>query len=253
MLWSPRVAANMVCTEFRKLLPRDPFHSRGGVHERREAREAREVLTYIARGYNVSHSTISRSTANRPTGVRAMTNQYDSTKHWVLVEGPKPGDAQFLGQWLLAAAKADKLLQEQFELDPGFKRAVDRLEVVYAFAFSPTATKCIELLMTDLTAFPLSVLGEPFGEAFVVMTELGFFSQTGDRFQMTIPKDTSSEEIKAALLHLANTEDQDFVLHPEHLVQCMDRCDVLDWQARLNRLPYLQRLADRAIFIDGGG
>ena len=141
--------------------------------------------------------------------------------------------------------RLQQLLQEQFELDPGFKRAVDRLEVVYAFAFSPTATKCIELLMTDLTASPLSVLDEPLGEAF------GFFCQAGDRFQMTIPKDTNSEEIKAALLHLANTEDQNFILHPEHLVQCMDRGDVLDWQARLNRLPHLQRMADRAILLDG--
>jgi hypothetical protein len=181
-----------------------------------------------------------------------LTDQNDCKKHWVLVEGPKPGDAQFLGEWLLAAAKADKLLQEQFELDPDFKQAVNRLEVVYAFVFCPTATKCIELLMTDLTAFPMSVLDEPWGEVFVVMAELGFFSQTGDRYQMTIPKDSSSAAIKTALMHLANTEDEDFFLHPEHLVRCMSRSNVLDWQARLNRLPYLQRVADRAILLDGG-
>jgi hypothetical protein len=180
-----------------------------------------------------------------------MTDQHDATKHWILIEGPRAGDAQFLGEWLLAAAKADKILQEQFELDPGFKRAVERLEVVYAFVFSPTATKFIELLMTDLTAFPLSVLGEPLGESFVVMTELGFFTQTGSRFQMTVPKAISSEKIKAALLRLANTEDEDFVLHPEYLVHCMNRSDVLDWQLRLNRLPYRQRVADRAILLDG--
>jgi hypothetical protein len=87
-----------------------------------------------------------------------MPDQHDSTKHWVLIEGPRLGDAQFLGKWLLAAAKADKILQEQFELDPGLKRAVDRLEAVYAVAFSPTATKFIELLMKDLTAFALSAL-----------------------------------------------------------------------------------------------
>lgn len=182
-----------------------------------------------------------------------MTDPHESTKHWVLIEGPEPGDAQFLGQWLLAAAKADKILQEQFELDPSFKRAVGRLECVYAFVFSPTATRFVELLMADLTAFPLSVIDEPLGESFVVMAELGFFSQTGDRFQMTVPKDFSSEKIKAALLRLANTEDEDFVLHPEQLVHCMERCDVLDWQARLNRIPHLQRVADRAILLDEGG
>lgn len=74
----------------------------------------------------------------------------------------------------VAAAKTDKLLQEQFERDPKFKCSVTRIELVYAFAFSPAATKCIELLMKDIT--PLSLFDE-WGEAFVVMAELGFFSQ----------------------------------------------------------------------------
>jgi hypothetical protein len=70
---------------------------------------------------------------------------------------------------------------------------------------------------------------------------------------MTVPNDISSEKIRAALLDVANTEDEDFVLHPERLVHCMERCDVLDWQARLNGLPLLQRVADRAILLDDGG
>jgi hypothetical protein len=180
-----------------------------------------------------------------------MADFHEFTRHWVLIEGPKPGDAQFLGEWLLAAAEADKILQKQFQLDLGFKRAVARLEVVYAFAFSPTATKFIELLMTDLTAFPLSVIDEPLGESFVVMAELGFFTQTGNRFQMTVPKTINPARIRAALLRLASTEDDDFFLHPERLVNCTERRDALDWQARLNRLPYSQRIADRDILLDG--
>jgi hypothetical protein len=97
--------------------------------------------------------------------------------------------------------------------------------------------------MSDLTAFPFSVFDWPWGEGFVVMAELGFFRRTGDRYQMTIPRDASSRRIKAALVHLAKTEDEDFHLHPELLVRCMYRSDVLDWQARLNRLPWIQRVA----------
>jgi hypothetical protein len=33
--------------------------------------------------------------------------------HWVLVEGPGPGDAGFLGHWLLAAVDADRALEQQ--------------------------------------------------------------------------------------------------------------------------------------------
>jgi hypothetical protein len=99
-------------------------------------------------------------------------------QHWVLVEGPAPGDAQFLGRWLLTAAKADKLLQEHLERDLEFKLSVARIELVYAFQFSPTATKSIELLMKDSTSFSLSVF-DLWGDVFVVMAEIGFFFADG--------------------------------------------------------------------------
>jgi hypothetical protein len=47
---------------------------------------------------------------------------------WVLVEGPGPGDAEFLGHWLLAAVEADQALHEQFEQNPGLKEQISRLE-----------------------------------------------------------------------------------------------------------------------------
>jgi hypothetical protein len=48
-------------------------------------------------------------------------------RSWVLIEGPAPADARFLGQWLLAAAEADTLLQAQFEQDRSFNRSVSRI------------------------------------------------------------------------------------------------------------------------------
>jgi hypothetical protein len=171
-------------------------------------------------------------------------------QHWVLVEGPAPGDAQFLGRWLLTAAKADKLLQEHLERDLEFKLSVARIELVYAFQFSPTATKSIELLMKDSTSFSLSVF-DLWGDVFVVMAEIGFFSRTGDRYQMTLPKTVTHAKIKAALMRLVNTEDEDHTVHPERLVRCLDQREILDWQFRLDRLPWTHRVADRNILLDG--
>jgi hypothetical protein len=91
-------------------------------------------------------------------GTKDMSDKIAAKKCWVLIEGPAPGDADFLGRWLLAAAEADKLLQEQYEQDPSFKLTISRLELVYAFAFSPAATKSIELLIKDLTSFSPSRL-----------------------------------------------------------------------------------------------
>ena len=55
-----------------------------------------------------------------------------------LVEGPKWGDAEFLGQWLLAAAKANALWKEIFK-DPSFKTYVQRQTVCYEPDFGDAA------------------------------------------------------------------------------------------------------------------
>jgi hypothetical protein len=166
----------------------------------------------------------------------------DTSKHqWVLVEGPAPGAADFLGRWLMKAAAADKLLQRQFERDPEFRLSIAAIELVNAFAFSPTATKCIELLMKNLTFFSLSVFEEPWGDTFAVMAEIGFFSQTGDRYQMSIPKSITYEKVKAALQRLVATHDEDDLVHPEDLVHCLSNADAQNWQLmlRLERPPLM--------------
>jgi hypothetical protein len=74
-------------------------------------------------------------------------------------------------------------------------------------------------------------------------------SLTGDRYQMTLPKEISGLKIEAALLRLAATEDEGYFLHPEHLVSCLSKTDTENWQLRLKRLPWLQRVADRAFLL----
>jgi hypothetical protein len=180
--------------------------------------------------------------------VKTMASAAFAKHQWVLVEGPGPGDAEFLGRWLLAAVKADQALQEQFKRNTRVRDQISRLEVIYQIQFSPAATKFVELLMKDLTSFSLSVWSE-WGEIFAIMAELGFFSLTGERYQMTLPKVASGPNIEVALLRLAGTEDQDFYLHPEHLVTCLSKPAVLEWQRRLERLPWMHRVADRAVLL----
>ena len=62
--------------------------------------------------------------------------------HWALVEGPGPGEAEFLGRWLLAAVEADKALEQQRKQNPGLNEQIrSRLEAVYEISFSPAATR----------------------------------------------------------------------------------------------------------------
>jgi hypothetical protein len=182
-------------------------------------------------------------------GGRKMNEDMAAELLWVLVEGPGPGDAEFLGRWLLAAVEADQELQKQYERDTNLRNQIARLEVAYIISFSPAATKIVELLMRDRTCFSLALWDE-WGELFTVMTDLGFFRRTGDRYQMTIPTEISGSSIAAALLRLAATEDNEHFLHPERLVTCLSKPDAEKWQLRLERLPWTQRVADRNLLLE---
>jgi len=163
------------------------------------------------------------------TWAQKMNDEIAAEAPWVSVEGPGPGDAEFLGRWLLAAVEADHALQEQFRKNPGLRQQISRLEVLCLVEFSPAV--------------------DEWGEIFTVMTELGFFRLSGDRYQMTIPQEVSGSRIESALLRLAATEDEGYFLHPEHLVTCLTKLEARKWQLRLERLPWMQRVADRAVLL----
>jgi len=61
------------------------------------------------------------------------------TKPYVLVEGPKWGDAEFYGRWLLAAGKAEALWKEAVN-DNSFKRQIELVTAFYIPDFGIGAT-----------------------------------------------------------------------------------------------------------------
>ena len=100
--------------------------------------------------------------------------------------------------------------------------------------FSPAACKFIELLMGDgknVTCFALDLCEEEWGEILPVMADLGFFSPTENRYRMAIPQDISGPKIEAALLRFAATEDDDYYLHPESLVNWLPKTEAQAWIA----------------------
>jgi hypothetical protein len=175
----------------------------------------------------------------------------DQEPTWVLIEGPGPGDAEFLGRWLLAAAVADRSLEEQFKRNASLRERIATLEIIRFVSFSPAATRSIELLMKNLSCFSLDARDE-WGEIFVLMAKVGFYRLTGNRYQMTIPEAISGSGIETALLTLAATEDEDSELHPEHLVTCSSQRDAEMWQDKLERLPWMHRVADRTFLLSQG-
>jgi hypothetical protein len=69
-------------------------------------------------------------------------------------------------------------------------------------------------------------------DEFVMMTDLGFFFRSGEIYKMTIPSDLSLSKVKAATLRYVQTEDDDYELHPEHLVYLQPLSEARQWQAR---------------------
>jgi hypothetical protein len=69
-------------------------------------------------------------------------------------------------------------------------------------------------------------------DEFAMMTEMGFFFLTGQRYQMAIPTRLNMEKIKMAALKLAQTEDKECYLHPEYLVATMPKTEAEAWQRR---------------------
>jgi hypothetical protein len=175
----------------------------------------------------------------------------EKTDTRILVEGPAWGDAEFYGQWLLNAAKAQTLLEQARSDDASFCSAVEVLEVMQCLDYGITAMvflsqfadKEFQTFLFDPNSLDLN--------DFALMVEMGFFTLTGDRYQMTLPRDLDMERVKQAHVKLAETEDKDWV-HPERLVAHMPHARAMDVQQLLGRMNQKQRLADRRalLFLD---
>jgi hypothetical protein len=176
----------------------------------------------------------------------------NGTEPYILVEGPMWGDAEFYGEWLLAAAKAEALWKTAIK-DPTFEKQIERLTVLYVPEFNLSASIFLFQVQKNLVSFTIPLNSEEWGEVeqFTMMAEMGFFVVTGQRYQMAIPKGLSMEKVKMAALKFAQTEDEECVLHPEYLIATMPHAEAKAWQERLRVMDEAHRCADRFLLLGG--
>jgi hypothetical protein len=163
----------------------------------------------------------------------------------VVVEGPSCGDAEFICRWLNAAIESDRLLQQHFEQEPGFRKDIIRLEMMYCVEFAPAATAFIRKWLKDRRSFSLSLRDSMWAEIFTVMVGIGFFTRTHNHYQMTVPRSIELDSITASLLQLAETEDAQYYLHPERHVVAMTPYQAKSLREWLNGRGEETRLVDR--------
>ena len=116
--------------------------------------------------------------------------------------------------------------------------------------FALAGTLLVSHLGPEFPALVIDLYEECFYvDMLCIMTELGFYELTGDRYQMTLPARLNAAAVRNAVLKLANTMDEDEVVHPERLVVSMSRPEAKDWHRRLSKLSETARLTDRRILL----
>src|SRR5436190_9403376 len=112
-----------------------------------------------------------------------MEIEHSGDQLCILVEGPRSGIAEFYGNWLLAASKAETFWKQAYS-EPDFAQKVDRLTVVYFPDFGLAACGLLMRLNGGLGSFIID-FNEVELEEFVMMAEMGFFFRSGESYKMT--------------------------------------------------------------------
>ena len=102
---------------------------------------------------------------------------------------------------------------------------------------------CIDLVM-ELREYCTSLvldLDSYDGEDFVMMVGMGFFVRTHQSYQMTIPPCLTAEKVRAAVIGYANTEDEEYMLHPESLITTLPFAQAKALQNRLRAVDEFNR------------
>jgi hypothetical protein len=71
---------------------------------------------------------------------------------------------------------------------------------------------------------------------FAMMAGMGFFRAVGRHHHMSLPKRLRPVDVRRAILKYAETEDEESMLHPEHLVTAMPITEAKVHQIRLRAL-----------------
>jgi hypothetical protein len=167
------------------------------------------------------------------------TNRNATSKQtpFVVVRCLPTGDAEFASRWLAAAIDADRMLSRHCLDNPEFKSAIERLGVVYSVEFSPAALPFVHFWLDSPSAFSLNLFDSEWGENFAFMAATGFFTRTGQHYQMTHPHHAlTTQKIASALLRLAATEDGDHYLHPESMLMTTTKAEACRSVVSIKRL-----------------
>jgi hypothetical protein len=138
----------------------------------------------------------------------------------VLVLAPPPKELEFYAKWFHAIHRAEELWKRAYA-DPEFEARVDRLFIGYDLNFEFTGAEIFRRLKPTLPGLALWLGEAECVDEFVLMAQLGFFKPDGEHYCIAIPEHVTFEQVQAAALRYAETEDEKHFLHPETILQTL--------------------------------
>ena len=180
----------------------------------------------------------------------AIAREFNVARWRALIEGPSTRDIDFAAAWLIAVVGARESFGECSK-DARFRGLLDYLQVRSCIEFHSSAMDFIGRWLQGEGAFEFEVPRHYVrGVTFTVMNALGFFTLTGQRYQMTIPANITQEDIRRAVHRLSQIHDGNGCIYPEHLVVSMEPQEAEESAVRLRDMREDERLADRNALLD---
>jgi hypothetical protein len=161
----------------------------------------------------------------------------DMKQRNILVEGPWNRDGRFAVAWLSAAIELDQ------KWNGGWKHGLK----ITLFTFESFAMEFAERWLAGKGVFSANLHEGGISETLLLMIELGFFTLTENRYQMTLPGAITKADVRRALFRLIEIQDERACL--ENLFVTLSESEAEGRMNRLSSMDLTERLADRDLLL----
>jgi hypothetical protein len=142
----------------------------------------------------------------------------------VVIVGPGAQRARYLSEWLLAAAQVERLWKE-IQDDSKFGQETESICMVETPDFEVAAIHFVARLGNQENF--VFDLDDDFGNDFVLMVGADLFLRDQNVYRMVLPFHLSQEALETVTVAYAKTEDKEYRLRPEYLINTMPRNEAL--------------------------
>jgi hypothetical protein len=157
----------------------------------------------------------------------------------ILIEGPLIRNARFAVAWLSSAIELDQKWNERWNAPL----------MMLIGTFEASAMEFAKQWLAGNGVFSVNLRQNAMAETLLVMIELGFFTLTGNRYQMTLPDPITTADVRRALFRMIEIQDQHELADLENLFSILSEAEAQGWIDRISNMDSDERLTDRNLLL----